>query len=91
MTWEEVKTLLNIKIDRKTRENGNLYVEVKMDCFNKKGYYMFSEDMVNFNRLSGITMDTIIQHKIISDFELTKWVGEKIELDTTSDGYFNYK
>jgi hypothetical protein len=52
---------------------------------------MFSEDMVNFNRLSGITMDTIIQHKIISDFELTKWVGEKIELDTTSDGYFNYK
>jgi hypothetical protein len=81
MTWEEITKILNIKIDKKTRENGNLYVEVKMDCFNKKGYYMFSEDMVNHNRLSGITFDTILQHKIINDFELNKWVGEQIQIN----------
>jgi hypothetical protein len=88
MTWEEITKILNIKIDKKTRENGNLYVEVKMDCFNKKGYYMFSEEMINFNRLTGITIDTIIQHKIISDFELIKWVGEEIKIDGNNDGYW---
>jgi hypothetical protein len=81
MTWEEVTKILNIKIEKKTRENGNLYVEVKMDCFNKKGHYMFSEDMIYENQLSGITFETILQHKIIKDFELTKWVGEQIQIN----------
>jgi hypothetical protein len=81
MTWQEVKKLLNIKIDKKTREHGNLYVEVKMDCFNKKGYYMFSQDMLYQNELSGITFETIIKHNIIKDFELNKWIGEQIQIN----------
>jgi hypothetical protein len=81
MTWEEVKKLLNIKIYKETREYGNLYVEVRMDCFNKKGYYMFSEDAILYNRVAGFTLDTMIQRNIIKDFELNKWVGEQIQIN----------
>jgi hypothetical protein len=81
MTWEEVTKLLNIKIYKETREYGNLYVEVRMDCFNKKGYYMFSEDAILYNRVAGFTLDTMIQRNIIKDFELNKWVGEQIQIN----------
>jgi hypothetical protein len=81
MTWEEVTKLLNIKIYKETREYGNLYVEVRMDCFNKKGYYMFSEDAILYNRVAGFTSDTMIQRNIIKDFELNKWVGEQIQIN----------
>lgn len=79
MTWEQIQKLFKIEIEQSLIPNQKLEVRVKIESMNKKGHYMFSYDIIDYNNSYGVDTDDLIKKKIIQDFELEKWVGEKIK------------
>jgi hypothetical protein len=104
MTYEQISKLLKIKIfvftfDETLTEkelpihifnpDDSYFVRVKIECLNKTAQWKFTGKEISYNQNRGVTFLSIIQVKIIHEFEIEKWIGEKIE--PFISGYWNWR
>lgn len=82
MNWNNIQHLFQIEITKSELEliKNSTKVVVVFNKTGRKGYYTFNNDMIEQYELAGIDFDSMIKHRIIKDFDLEKWISEKIKL-----------